>query len=107
MAWLSYLDECDERARASFGAFAKRWSARRREGLTGRPRPPKARRAGENEGHGAAGAGVLVSYGPCAFEERPRKAERHWRATAVPKMARGAHGRRDRYTFSATARQHY
>ena len=38
MAWLSYLEECDERSR-NFEGLKKRWHARR--GLIGKPNPRK------------------------------------------------------------------
>lgn len=40
MAWLSYLEECDERSR-NFEGLKKRWSARRADGLIGKPNPRK------------------------------------------------------------------
>ncbi len=40
MAWLSYLEECDERSR-NFEGLKKRWSARRAAGLIGKPNPRK------------------------------------------------------------------
>lgn len=41
MAWLSYLDEVDEQARLNFAGFGKRWAARRKDGLVGKPHPAK------------------------------------------------------------------
>ena len=52
MAWLAYLDECDEEARNKPINHTKRWSARRVEGLRGKPTPPKPKTmtmAGMNE----------------------------------------------------------
>lgn len=39
LATLSVLEEREERARASFTGFPKRWEARREEGLVGKPKP--------------------------------------------------------------------
>lgn len=76
MAWLSFLDECDERARFGFEGRGKRWSARRAAGLVGKPNPrrkvvvePRTRsgtitNVSETE---------IVSYTPRKFEEKPRK----------------------------------
>ena len=41
MAALSYMEECEERARTTFSHIKKRWESRRVEGLSGRPRPAK------------------------------------------------------------------
>ena len=41
MAWLSYLDECDEEARFTFCDIKKRWEARRAQGLVGKPHHPR------------------------------------------------------------------
>ena len=53
MAWLAYLDECDEEARNKPTAGrTKRWSVRRAEGLRGKPTPPRPKimtMAGMNE----------------------------------------------------------
>lgn len=112
MAWLAYLDERDERARLHFTDCQKRWATRRKDGLVGKPRPPKAHHQADDEvdvGVASADGGTesLVSYRPHAFEVRPRKVEQRMYAPRVPKNARAAHGRRDRYTFSATTRQYY
>lgn len=104
MAWLSYLDECDERARFEFAGYGKRWSARRRAGLVGKPRPPAA-----DQGEGRRPrSGSIVSAGSAdsvtdlvparatrAFEVRPRRSEGRIRGgTSIPKNARGARGHR-------------
>lgn len=41
MAGLALMEEHEERARVDFASFEKRWEARRAEGLTGKPNPPK------------------------------------------------------------------
>ena len=41
MAWLSFLDECEESARTSFAGFSKRWESRRAAGLVGKPNAAK------------------------------------------------------------------
>ena len=74
MAWLSYLDECDERARFSYEGLGKRWHARR--SLIGKPTPMREgvqakTRSGTFIGH--ASETDLVSYASRKFEEKPRK----------------------------------
>jgi len=41
MAWLSFLDECEEKFRTNFDGLKKRWATRREEGLVGKPHPVK------------------------------------------------------------------
>eukprot|EP00574_Skeletonema_japonicum_P004641 CAMPEP_0201723698 /NCGR_PEP_ID=MMETSP0593-20130828/7650_1 /ASSEMBLY_ACC=CAM_ASM_000672 /TAXON_ID=267983 /ORGANISM="Skeletonema japonicum, Strain CCMP2506" /LENGTH=173 /DNA_ID=CAMNT_0048214829 /DNA_START=114 /DNA_END=635 /DNA_ORIENTATION=- len=80
MAWLSFLDECDERARFSFEGLGKRWSARRAAGLIGKPNPMREGvvvsrpRAGTfTTGGSSISETDLVSYTPRKFEEKPRR----------------------------------
>ncbi|KAL7541576.1 hypothetical protein ACHAXR_011917, partial [Thalassiosira sp. AJA248-18] len=101
MAWLSYLDECDEAARTSFAGYQKRWAARRQDGLIGKPHPPRKDRRSrhhlEDDGSSLSSAGEqlsIVPYVPRMFEVRPRKMERMYgnnAAVSVPKNARGVH----------------
>lgn len=76
MAWLSFLDECDERARFSFEGLGKRWSARRAVGLVGKPNPMREgvtrTRSGTSSGS-LSDETDLVSYTPRKFEEKPRR----------------------------------
>jgi len=76
MAWLSFLDECDERARFSFEGLGKRWSARRAAGLIGKPNPMREgvtrTRSGTFTGS-LSDETDLVSYAPRKFEEKPRR----------------------------------
>eukprot|EP00578_Thalassiosira_sp_NH16_P018481 CAMPEP_0181099222 /NCGR_PEP_ID=MMETSP1071-20121207/12545_1 /TAXON_ID=35127 /ORGANISM="Thalassiosira sp., Strain NH16" /LENGTH=188 /DNA_ID=CAMNT_0023181871 /DNA_START=198 /DNA_END=764 /DNA_ORIENTATION=+ len=107
MAWLSFLDECDEAARSSFSGYGKRWAARRRAGLVGKPHPPRAsRRRGGDDGSddgivgrarsgtvASAGETSLVPYAPRIFEARPRKVEgRMFGVGCVPKHSKGMRG---------------
>jgi len=82
MAWLSFLDECDERARLSFEGLGKRWSARRAAGLIGKPKPmregavdTRARSGTFTKiwGNNHLSETDLVSFTPRKFEEKPRK----------------------------------
>ena len=72
MAWLSYLDECDEKARFNFEGLQKRWAARR--GLIGTPNP--SREVLETRARSGTLTHVsetdLVAYTPRKFEEKPR-----------------------------------
>lgn len=76
MAWLSFLDECDERARFSFEGLGKRWSARRAAGLVGKPNPMREgvtrTRSGTFTGS-LSDETDLVTYAPRKFEEKPRR----------------------------------
>jgi len=73
MAWLSYLDECDERARFSFEGLKKRWSARRADGLIGKPNPVREGVHAQTRSIHHVSETDLVSYAPRRFEEKPRK----------------------------------
>ena len=100
MAWLSYLDECDEATRFNFDGLAKRWAARRREGLVGKPNPPRERRQDDDVSGTVTGDGegttTLVAYAPRMFEMKPRKFEDRMNNGAgnIPKNTRGVHGHR-------------
>lgn len=103
MAWLSYLDECDEAARFSFAGFGKRWAARRKAGLVGKPHPPRASRYAASEDGSSSGTTLtsgsfetsLVPYVPRVFESKPRKFENRMLGLgSVPKNARSMHGHR-------------
>lgn len=111
MAWLSYLDECDEAARSSFSGFGKRWAARRRVGLI-KVHPPRQYNA-DDDSRGSGGRvrsvsvteTALVTYTPRIFEVKPRKLTSH--SLGVPKNVKGMqHGHRGRY-YSAAPRTHY
>ena len=41
LATLAVMEDREERARSSFSHIERRWSARREDGLVGKPRPPK------------------------------------------------------------------
>jgi hypothetical protein len=71
MAWLSFLDECDERARFNFEGMGKRWSARR--GLIGKPNPPREVVETRTRSGTLTETSDLVTYTPRKFEEKPRK----------------------------------
>lgn len=73
MAWLSFLDECDERARFSFEGLGKRWSARRAAGLIGKPNPMREGVTRTRSGGSLSDETDLVSYAPRKFEEKPRR----------------------------------
>jgi hypothetical protein len=86
MAWLAFLDECEEDARTSFAGYKKRWSTRRAEGLIGRPHPLKTTTKDQNNhdteslpGSSHAGSAngeiIMVPYVKTNFEVRPRKVE--------------------------------
>jgi hypothetical protein len=102
MAWLSYLDECDEQARFNFAGLKKRWEARREAGLVGKPHPPRERHHDDDNGMGRSRSGTLTStgemasslvpYAPRIFEVKPRKVENRMSAESVPKNVRGVHG---------------
>lgn len=115
MAWLAYLDECEEEARTTFAGYKKRWSARRADGLLGKPHPPKSKTMtsdqdchdGESSGSSLAGSPngetiMIVPYVKTNFEIRPRKVEGRMMYGAggagrscVPKNAKmGLHGHR-------------
>jgi len=102
MAWLSYLDECDEQARFNFAGCGRRWAARRRDGLLGKPHPPRQRHQDEDGGRSRSGtltsAGELttslVAYVPRMFEVKPRKFENRIHGGGIPKNSRGLHGHR-------------
>jgi len=105
MAWLSYLDEQEEQARLNFAGYGKRWSARRKDGLIGKPNPPKQDRGRYHDIDGgrslssssSADEVSLVSYAPRMFEVKPRKSGNSMYAAraSVPKNARGVmHGHR-------------
>ena len=119
MAWLAYLDECDEAARYSFAGFKKRWSARRKAGLIGKPLPARGARGARNPDFDevvlmgrlrsgtitSAGSvdlstespSALVPYVPRIFEVKPRKFEARMYSGArggMSKHARGMHGHR-------------
>lgn len=111
MAWLSYLDECDEAARSSFSGFGKRWAARRKVGLI-KVHPPRQYNA-DDDSRGSGGRvrsvsvteTALVTYTPRIFEVKPRKLTSH--SFGVPKnVNKGMHGHRGRY-YSAVPRTHY
>lgn len=91
MAWLSYLDECDERARFSYEGLGKRWSARRAAGLIGKPTPMREgvqakTRSGTFIGH--ASETDLVSYASRKFEEKPRKIGKMYGGHQYARVAR-------------------
>lgn len=44
MAWLAFLDECEESARSTFAGYKKRWESRRAAGLVGKPHTARALR---------------------------------------------------------------
>ena len=104
MAWLSYLDECDEQARINFTGYKKRWSARREAGLIGKPNPSRDRhhehddssRSGSLSSTGEMTSELVTSvpYVPRIFEVKPRKVENRNRmyGGSVPKNTRGVHG---------------
>jgi hypothetical protein len=73
MAWLSYLEECDERSR-NFEGLKKRWSKRRADGLIGKPNPRKevlvTRARSGTLTH--VSDTDLVPYLSRKFEEKPR-----------------------------------
>lgn len=110
MAWLSYLDECDEAARFNFVGFKKRWAARRAAGLVGKPRPARVRTSDDGSGSDVVMGGrhrsgtftsagemstSIVPYVPRIFEIKPRKARMGANGGGcAPKAARGAHGHR-------------
>lgn len=110
MAWLSYIDECDEKARFSYQGYGKRWAARREDGLVGKPRPPRTQHSdqasddgsydmrmgrGRSGTIGSAGSeSSLVPYAPKVFEVKPRKAENSRMFGSVPKNVRSMHGHR-------------
>ncbi|KAL7544501.1 hypothetical protein ACHAWF_007877 [Thalassiosira exigua] len=107
MAWLSYLDECDEAARFNFVGCKKRWAARRKAGLVGKPHPPRERHHNheDDEGLESVRSGTisstsdtttsLVPYVPRMFEVVPRKVDNRIHGTrSVPKNAWGARGGR-------------
>lgn len=109
MAWLSYLDECDEAARFTFAGYGKRWAARREAGLVGKPHPPRSRAHNDDDSSsGSLGRGrsgtvssasemetSLVPYVPRTYEARPRKVEnRMFGAGVIRKNSRGMHGHR-------------
>ncbi len=81
MAWLSFLDECDERARFSFSDIKKRWEARRAQGLVGKPhRVHNDARGGNTHNKGIIGLmedfqelekEQLVPFVPRSYEDRP------------------------------------
>jgi hypothetical protein len=87
MAWLAFLDECEEEARTTFAGYKKRWSTRRVEGLVGRPHPPKTTTKDHDShdresspGSSLAGSAngetiMMVPYVKTNFEIRPRKVE--------------------------------
>jgi hypothetical protein len=113
MAWLAYLDECEEEARNSFAGYKKRWSARRTDGLLGKPHPPKAKMMTSDQachdsslsslaGSANGETSMVVPYVKTNFEIRPRKVEGRMMYGAggagrscVPKNAKvGLHGHR-------------
>lgn len=93
MAWLSYLDECDEAARFSFAGLGKRWAARREDGLIGKPHPPKAHHYHNHEADRSVSVTSasssedlsLVPYTPRVFEVKPRKSRMYGGNGSVPK----------------------
>ncbi|KAL7558105.1 hypothetical protein ACA910_020054 [Epithemia clementina (nom. ined.)] len=62
MAALAFMEECEERARASFDHVKKRWESRRAEGLTGRPRPAKHLVKAVPHGMRLSSSRAIVSY---------------------------------------------
>lgn len=126
LAWLAYLDECDEAARFSMAGFGKRWAARRKAGLIGKPHPARSvvRRHDTDSDSGdgsmvAAGqrlrsgtitswesSSALVPYVPRIFEVRPRKVENRMFGAheCAPKNARMYGGRR---AMIQQPRKHY
>ena len=105
MAWLSYLDECDEQARINFTGYKKRWAARREAGLIGKPHPSRDRHHEHDDAMGRSRSGTLssadesslvqwVPFVPRIFEVKPRKVENRMYAGSVPKntRTRGVHG---------------
>ena len=78
MAWLSFLDECDERTRFSFEGRGKRWSARRVDGLVGKPNP--RREFVETRTRSGTITSLsetdIIPYSPRKYEEKPRKVGR-------------------------------
>mmetsp|Transcript_22053 Transcript_22053/g.46681 ORF Transcript_22053/g.46681 Transcript_22053/m.46681 type:complete len:207 (+) Transcript_22053:173-793(+) len=81
MAWLAFLDECDERARFSFSDIKKRWEARRAQGLVGKPhRVHDYGRGGTSHKNGVMDLmedcqmrekEQLVPFVPRLYEDRP------------------------------------
>jgi hypothetical protein len=75
MAWLSYLDECEDRTRFNFEGLQKRWYVRRAAGLVGKPKP--TREVAETRARSGTMTHVsdadLISYTHRKFEEKPRK----------------------------------
>ena len=102
MAWLSYLDDQEAAARLHFAGHGKRWAARRRTGLRGKPHAARIR-DDDSAGSGrhrsgtitsASDMSALVPYTPRTFEVRPRKVDSRMGGWGVPRNARGVHGHR-------------
>jgi len=97
MAWLAFLDEHEEQARASFAGFKKRWESRRTAGLVGKPKSVRPEVAPYLQ---TAGASVketdLVPYVPRVYEGTNFKAKnkmmQRLQHQAVPKNVKGLHG---------------
>lgn len=107
MAWLSYLDECDEAARFSFAGYGKRWAARRKAGLIGKPHPARSHHHRDTHSHSSGGSSdggmlsssdgemSLVPYVPRIFEAKPRRVEnRMFGVGNIPKNSRSMRGHR-------------
>jgi hypothetical protein len=94
MAWLSFLDECDERARFNFEGMGKRWSARRAAGLIGKPNPAREIVATRTRSETLTNLSVtdLVTYTPRKFEEKPRKIGRMPGHVPTSRNVKTSHG---------------